>query len=331
MISKTYSQDLSGKNSFKMKLSCRCFIEYDSISDIFDMDFEEMLQPVRHIGAGSNILFTEDFKGTLLHSAVKFIEQLENSLVSVGSGVLFDDFCKWAADKGVWGPENLSAIPGEVGAAAVQNIGAYGVEVKDIIKTVYCYDIEEEEMVHFDVSECGYAYRDSMFKHAGNRYIVTHVLFDMSKAEGPKLEYGNISRKLENKEITPASVRKAIIEIRSEKLPDVAKYGSAGSFFKNPVVPWETYQKVAKLSCVEVPHYDLPDSMVKIPAAFLIEQCGWKGRRSGNAAVWEKQPLVLVNWTGMAVPDEIIALENKIRVSVREKYGIELEAEVEHI
>lgn len=332
MITKTYNQDLSGKNTFRMKVSCRCMLEYDSLADLFDMDFEEMLTPLKHIGAGSNILFTDDFKGTILHSKINFIEDLGDGLVSVGSGVLFDDFCLWAAQNGYWGPENLSHIPGEVGAAAVQNIGAYGVEFKDVAKTIYCYDIEDEDLLHFDVSECGYAYRDSFFKGAGGRYIITHVVFKLTKEPSPKLEYGNLRDALRGKEITPMTVRDAVTAIRKAKLPEPSEIGSAGSFFKNPIVEVSDYERVVKvMKGAPVPHFDLPDGKVKIPAAFLIEQCGWKGRRSGNVAVYEKQPLVIVNYTGMALPDEVISLESKIKVSVREKFGIELSPEVEHV
>lgn len=333
MITKEYSKDLTGKNTFRMQVNCRTFIEYDSVADLFELDFEEMLKPVKHIGGGSNLLFTQDFKGTILHSKVDFIEKLPHDHVSVGAGVIFDDFCAWAAQEGLWGPENLSYIPGEVGAAAVQNIGAYGVEVKDIIKTVYAYDIEEEEFVRFDVSECDYGYRESMFKHAKDRYIITHVVFALSREPKPKLDYSKALASLkDDPQLTPGKVRDTVIAIRKEKLPEVSQVGSAGSFFKNPVVSQEVYEAVVKAAAgVEVPHYDAGEGLVKIPAAWLIELCGWKGRRSGNAGVWEKQPLVLVNATGMALPEEIVALENKIRASVKQKFGIILDCEVEHL
>lgn len=343
MITKTYSQDLSGKNTFGMKVSCRVWMEYDSIADLFDMDFEEMHKPIKHIGAGSNLLFTEDFKGTILHSRIDFIEVIDNMkdtsdsqavFVSVGAGVVFDDFCAWAAKNGLWGVENLSHIPGEVGASAVQNIGAYGVEAADVIKTVFAYDIEEEDFVRFDVSQCGYGYRDSRFKKEdeAGRYIITHVVFRLTKAVSPKLDYGHVREALPKDAVpTPALVRETITQIRRSKLPEPSQLGSAGSFFKNPVVESSVYKAIASKSPIAVPHYDLPDGMVKIPAAWLIEQCGWKGRRCGNAAVYDQQPLVLVNATGQAQPEEIISLESRIRVSVRERFGIELNAEVEHI
>ena len=328
-------------NTFGMKVKARCFIEYDSVADLVDIEFEELARPVLHIGGGSNLLFTDDFKGTVLHSKINFIEILENGLVSVGAGVVFDDFCAWAAKEGLWGVENLSYIPGEVGASAVQNIGAYGVEVKDVIRTVYCYDTVEEEFVSFDVSECEYGYRDSIFKdpEIKGRYIVTHVVFALSREPMPRLEYGHLREAVEaaGAMLTPELIRKVIIKIRKEKLPEPSVMGSAGSFFKNPVVPAEHFQKIESAAKAEfgaeykVPHYDLADGMVKIPAAWMIEQCGWKGRRSGGAAVWEKQPLVIVNYTGEAYPEEIIGLEKRIVASVKAKFGVELHPEVDHI
>ena len=415
MVKTEYYKDLTKMNTFGMRVKARCFIEYDSVADLVDIEFEELARPVLHIGGGSNLLFTDDFKGTVLHSKIDFIEILDEChrdgveklnpshsgewappvheatgghgfsnhpygassendrvLVSVGAGVVFDDFCEWAAKEGLWGVENLSYIPGEVGASAVQNIGAYGVEVKDVIHKVYCYDTVEEEFVHFDVEECGYDYRDSFFKRpeVKGRYIVTHVVFALSRAPQPKLEYGHLKdavaevassssdprlRKLRHPlagggtslpsdaasageaGLTPALIRKVIIKIRKEKLPEPSVKGSAGSFFKNPVVPMEQFLKIEAAAKAEhgsdykVPHYDLPDGMVKIPAAWMIEQCGWKGKRSGGAAVWDKQPLVIVNHTGEAYPEEIIGLEKRIIASVRTRFGVELHPEVEHV
>ena len=341
MIKTSYYQDLTKMNTFGMKVKARCFIEYDSVADLVDIEFEELARPVLHIGGGSNLLFTDDFKGTVLHSKINFIEILDNGLVSVGAGVVFDDFCAWAAKEGLWGVENLSYIPGEVGASAVQNIGAYGVEVKDVIRTVYCYDTVEEEFVSFDVSECGYGYRDSIFKdpEIKGRYVVTHVVFALSRELMPRLEYGHLREAVEaaGAMLTPELIRKVIIKIRKEKLPEPSVMGSAGSFFKNPVISAEHFQKIESAAKAEfgaeykAPHYDLPDGMVKVPAAWMIEQCGWKGRRSGGAAVWEKQPLVIVNYTGEAYPEEIVGLEKRIVASVKAKFGVDLHPEVDHI
>ena len=347
MIRTEYYKDLTKMNTFGMKVKARCFIEYDSVADLVDIDFSELARPVLHIGSGSNLLFTDDFKGTVLHSKVNFIEVIDESqsqvLVSVGAGVVFDDFCAWAAKEGLWGVENLSYIPGEVGASAVQNIGAYGVEVKDVISKVYCYDTIEEEFVNFEAGECRYGYRDSIFKdlEVKGRYVVTHVVFALSRDPKPVLEYGHLNQavqeSLSGQNLTPEHIRKVIIRIRKEKLPEPSVMGSAGSFFKNPVIPSEHFQRIEEAAKAEygqdykVPHYDLPDGMVKVPAAWMIEQCGWKGRRSGGAAVYDKQPLVIVNYTGEAFPEEIIGLERRIMESVRNRYGVDLYPEVEHI
>ncbi|MBR5274735.1 MAG: UDP-N-acetylmuramate dehydrogenase [Bacteroidales bacterium] len=361
MIKTEYYKDLTKMNTFGMKVKARCFIEYDSVADLVDIEFEELARPVLHIGGGSNLLFTDDFKGTVLHSKIDFIEILEESssvLVSVGAGVVFDDFCAWAAKEGLWGVENLSHIPGEVGASAVQNIGAYGVEVKDVIRKVYCYDTVEEEFVSFDVEDCEYGYRDSVFKdpEVKGRYVVTHVVFALSREPRPRLEYGHLkeavsallsgdpriepsvlTHPLAGGGISPTMIRKVIIKIRKEKLPEPSVMGSAGSFFKNPVISKEHFDRIEAAAKAEhgadckVPHYDLPDGMIKVPAAWMIEQCGWKGRRSGGAAVYEKQPLVIVNYTGEAYPEEIIGLEKRIIASVKAKFDVELHPEVEHI
>lgn len=347
MIKSTYYQDLTKMNTFRMRVKAKCFIEYDSVADLVDIEFEELARPILHIGGGSNLLFTEDFKGTVLHSKINFIEILDECpgsevLVSVGSGVVFDDFCDWAAKEGLWGVENLSYIPGEVGASAVQNIGAYGVEVKDVIHRVYCYDTLEEEFVSFGVDECEYGYRDSIFKdpEIKGRYIVTHVVFELSREPRPCLEYGHLKAAVEatsSDSLTPALIRKVIIKTRKEKLPEPSVMGSAGSFFKNPVISPEHFKKIEQAAKAEsgadynVPHYDLPDGTVKVPAAWMIERCGWKGRRSGGAAVYEKQPLVIVNYTGEAYPEEIIGLERRIIASVKDKFGVELHPEVDHI
>ena len=382
MVKTEYYKDLTKMNTFGMKVKARCFIEYDSVADLVDIEFEELARPVLHIGGGSNLLFTDDFKGTVLHSKIDFIEILDKChsipeapafagsgtpypgvgkcllhtngtlsadfkpsnevLVSVGAGVVFDDFCAWAAKEGLWGVENLSYIPGEVGASAVQNIGAYGVEVKDVIRRVYCYDTVEEEFVNFSVEECGYGYRDSIFKdpEVKGRYIVTHVVFALSRVPQPKLEYGHLKdafAEVASSSLTPDLIRKTIIKIRKEKLPEPSVKGSAGSFFKNPVISMADFQRVEASAKAElgadymVPHYDLPDGTVKVPAAWLIEQCGWKGRRSGGAAVWDKQPLVIVNHTGEAYPEEIVGLEKRIISSVRTRFGVELSPEVEHV
>ena len=326
--------DLSNQNTFRMKVKAALYIEYESVDELMSLDLKALPQPVFHMGAGSNLLFTKDFPGTILHSNIKFIKYvdmgLDEVLLTVGSGVVFDDFIANVAGNGLWGPENLSLIPGEVGASAVQNIGAYGVEAKDIISGVVCLDTRDWSKTVFKVGECEYGYRDSRFKHERGRYIITSVLFRVTRKYSPKLEYGGVKAALEGRDLqalTPMDVRNAIIGIRRAKLPDPAEIGSAGSFFKNPVVSREHFERVAP----DAPHYDLPDGSVKIPAAWMIDQLGFRGQKLGGAQVYEKQPLVIVNASGSATPEDVIGLENQIIAKVKEKYDITLHPEVDHI
>jgi len=250
----------------------------------------------------------------------------------VGAGVVWDHFVAETCRHGLWGAENLSLIPGEVGAAAVQNIGAYGVEVGDIVSGVVCFDLRERKKVKLTQEECRYGYRDSLFKQPENkgRYIVTSVLFRLTRKHSPKLEYKGVRDALDGVEPqTPQEVREAIIRIRREKLPDPEEIGSAGSFFKNPVVSREQFARISPDG--SAPHYDLPDGTVKVPAAWLIDRCGFKGAVEGGAAVYERQPLVIVNASGTASPQEVLALEQRIINGVQERFGVTLHPEVEHI
>lgn len=328
--------DLSSRNTFRMKVRCGRFVEYDSAADLAELDFDALPKPVLHIGGGSNLLFTDGFfPGTVLHSAIRYVKYVDMGLpelsVAVGAGVVFDDLVAETCGHGLWGLENLSLIPGEVGAAAVQNIGAYGVEVKDAISGVVCYDTVERRKVTFKNAECRYGYRDSIFKDPAvkGRYIVTSVLFRLSREPRPRLDYGPL-KALSADGLTPLEVRETIIRVRREKLPDPAEKGSAGSFFKNPVVLASKFAEIAS-GYETVPHFILDSGFVKIPAAWMIEQCGFKGKTLGGAAVYEKQPLVIVNESGDASPDDVLALESEIIASVLERFGVELSPEVEHI
>ena len=337
MINIRENFDLSGLNTFRMKVRCALFVEYDKAADLAEIDFESLPRPVFHIGGGSNLLFTGDFPGTVLHSRIDYIKYTDLGLpevpVMVGAGVCFDDFVADTCRHGLWGAENLSLIPGEVGAAAVQNIGAYGVEAGDIITGVACFDTLTRAKRTFRVSECRYGYRDSIFKDPSvkGRYIITGVMFRLSRNAGPRLDYKGVREALEGvSDITPQAVRDAIISLRRTKLPDPAETGSAGSFFKNPVVAAAEFARIAK-DYDTVPHYILEGGFVKVPAAWMIDQCGFKGAVHGGAGVYEKQPLVLVNRSGEATPEEVLELEGKIISAVLEKFGVELQAEVEHI
>ena len=335
--------DLTAHNTFGMKVRCALYVEYDTVAELQALPWKELPQPIMHIGAGSNLLFTGDFPGTVLHSAVKYMKfvdmGLDEVLMTVGAGVVFDDFVARTCEVGLWGAENLSLIPGEVGASAVQNIGAYGVEAKDIIAGVVCLDTTDWSKTIFKTPELAYGYRDSMFKHNKGRYIVTSVLFKLSRKYSPKLDYGGIRSALEGRDLTaltPGDVREAIIGIRRAKLPDPAEKGSAGSFFKNPVISREHFERIEAVAHAsnpeaKVPSFDLPDGTVKVPAAWLIDSLGFRGAVNGGAKVYDKQPLVIVNESGTATPEEIMALEQQIISKVWETYDIELHLEVEHI
>ena len=446
MITKHEAYDLSQRNTFGMKVSCRLYVEVTEPEDLLTLDFSALPKPLFVLGGGSNLLFTGDFPGTVLHLAIRFLHpcgvrndnkaalpgsfrndskdvipseakesdlvlsimvrsdglptvipseakesplvistkaegRVEKSVVPVrvGAGIVFDDFCAWAASEGLWGPENLSLIPGEVGASAVQNIGAYGVEAKDIIDTVHAFDLQERRFVDIPGGDCGYGYRTSRFKTDWKgRYLITAVTFRLSAIPQPKLDYGGVRKALEarfldsalpgsarnDKEpviptkaegrveksacgrppvmpgltghLTPTDIRETIIGIRREKLPDPEEVGSAGSFFCNPVIDREHFGRIVAIAkaengpAYEVPHYEVGDR-VKVPAAWMIDQCGFKGMRLGGAQVYPKQPLVIVNATGEASPAEIVALEQRIIGTIRDKYGVELHPEVEHV
>ena len=332
------SFDLSSRNTFGMKVSCAMYIEYTSVEELKSILAEALPQPVFHIGGGSNLLFRGDFPGTVLHSAITGIDfhgDGDEVIAEVGAGVVFDDFVAESCRRGLWGVENLSLIPGEAGASAVQNIGAYGVEAGDVIDKVFCIEDSSGKEVVFRASECAYGYRDSRFKHEKGRYIVTKVTFRLTRRYCPSLGYGNIKAALEGRDLealTPSDVRDAIIRIRREKLPDPAEIGSAGSFFKNPVISKEHFDRIlASVPDGKVPHFDLPDGTVKVPAAWMIDTCGFRGAVRGGAKVFEKQPLVIVNDSGSASPEDIIALEDEVIAAVRDRFGVTLHPEVEHI
>ena len=337
MLSRHENYSLSGQNTFRMKVSCRCYIEYDSIEDLKSLDFNALPQPVMSLGEGSNILFTGDFPGTVLRSRIDYIKYFDVGAdtvpLAVGAGVNWDKLVAKTCEDGLWGLENLSLIPGTVGAAAVQNIGAYGVEAKDLIVGVTCFDITTGEKTAFKQEQCRYGYRDSIFKDPQykGRYIVTGVLLRLSREPKPQISYGALKSLLtEAQPSSPAQVREAVIRIRREKLPDPEQIGSACSFCKNPVVSAEQFVRISQ-GYDTVPHYILEGGFIKVPAAWMIEQCGLKGAVRGAAAVYDKQPLVIVNKSGEASPQDILALEQEVSEAVRKRFGVELHPEVEHI
>lgn len=339
---KDYS--LLAHNTFGIDAKCSRFVEYASVEEAQQLvaSLTEADQPLLILGGGSNLLLTGDYQGTVLHSAIMGIEVMENSsfenqedekgsvFLKCGSGEVFDDVVAYAVEHGYHGAENLSIIPGEVGASAVQNIGAYGVEAKDIIYKVEAVEIATGKVVNFDNADCQYSYRQSKFKHEWrDKYLVTHVIYRLSKTFTPDLDYGNIRASLADKHIaepTAQQLRDVIIEIRNAKLPDPKVEGNAGSFFMNPIVEKAKYDELAA-QYPGMPHYTIDAEHEKIPAGWMIDQCGWKGKSLGRAGVHDKQALVLVN-RGGATGEEIVKLCETIRKDVFEKFGIEIHPEV---
>lgn len=324
-------------NTFGMDVKADRFIEYTNTEDLKRIlaDKEIFSRPYLHIGGGSNLLFLSDFHGTVLHSGIKGIklvrETEEHLFVQVGAAQVWDDFVCFCVRRGWGGVENLSLIPGEAGASAVQNIGAYGVEAKDVIDKVETIEIETGHERTFDKEDCCFSYRQSIFKKElkGN-YIVTSVIYKLDKYPAYKLEYGNIRQELEkNGEITLEAIRQSIIRIRESKLPDPKIEGNAGSFFMNPLINLSHFQALVK-EYPEMPFYNAGGDFVKIPAAWLIDRCGWKGKSIGRAAVHANQPLVLVN-KGGASGKEVLQLAEAIVYSVKKKFGIDIHPEVNFI
>lgn len=331
-IKKQYS--LLPHNTFGLPANADTFIEYSSLEDLKNIlaDKDLFKTPYLHIGSGSNLLFTSDYNGTILHSKIEGIEIVEETdehvLVRVGAGVEWDEFVDYCVLHKWGGAENLSLIPGEVGASAVQNIGAYGVEAKDLITKVETIEIATNKERTFSNQECNYSYRKSIFKNElKDLFFITYVTFKLDKKPVFNLEYGNIKTELDNyPEISLSAIRQAIIAIRNSKLPDPKIEGNAGSFFMNPIIPRKHFIELQK-QFPNIPHYDVDDNLVKVPAGWMIDQCGWKGKCLGNAGVHSKQALVLVN-KGNASGNEIIALSDAVRASVKSMFDIDIHPEV---
>lgn len=330
-------------NTFGIEATASVMLTYDSLDDIPQvLNYIQCHPeyPVLHIGAGSNLLFLDDYHGIVLYSQIRDIEIMEvdgNQItVRVGAGWVMDDFIAHCINQGWYGLENLSLIPGQVGASAVQNIGAYGVEAGDNIVRVHCVDLHTGESRIFEHDECQYSYRYSIFKSQDlrGRYAVTHVEYRLSKTFLPKLEYGGIRSALQQNGIntetlTAQQLRETIIDIRQQKLPDPKVLGNAGSFFMNPVVDNMQFQMLLS-KYPDMPHYVVDDRHVKIPAGWMIDQCGWKGRSLGPAAVHDRQALVLVN-KGGAKGQDVVALSDAIRADVFSRFAIDIHPEVNFI
>lgn len=326
------SYSLLSHNTFGIDVQCRRFVEYETLEEaqavVRSLTTEDY--PLLILGSGSNLLLTGDYNGTVLHSGISFIEQLDDVHVRCGSGYVWDDFVDYCVKHELYGAENLSIIPGECGASAVQNIGAYGAEAKDLIEEVEAVEIATGVVCHFNNEECQYSYRQSRFKHDWhNKYLITSVTYRLSKQYRPKLDYGNIRFALAERGIknpTAAELRQTIIDIRNAKLPDPKEIGNAGSFFMNPILPKEKYESLASLY-EGMPHYTIDENHEKVPAGWMIEQCGWKGKSLGNVGVYDKQALVLVNHGG-ATGADVVHLVEAIQHDVKEKFGVEIHPEV---
>ena len=326
---KNYS--LKAHNTFGIDTKCSRFLEFEN-----ELEAAEVAQILRKstlhyiiIGGGSNLLLTKDFEGIVVRSGIKGYT-FDSDCMECGSGEVWDDMVAVSIQAGYYGMENLSLIPGDVGASAVQNIGAYGVEAKDLIVNVWAIEIATGKACMWRNEECGYSYRQSRFKHDWkNQYLIIRVSYRLSRTFTPHLDYGNIRAELEKKGIKEPSaqqLRDVIIDIRNAKLPDPKVMGNAGSFFMNPIVSREKYEVLAA-TYENMPHYPVDEAHEKIPAGWMIDQCGWKGKKMGRAGVHDKQALVLVNCGG-ATGEDIVLLCRQIQHDVKAKFGIDIYPEV---
>ncbi|MFA8435124.1 MAG: UDP-N-acetylmuramate dehydrogenase [Marinifilaceae bacterium] len=321
-------------NTFGIDVTARYFFEFQEVAEIQQFLKDNPIRDTNYLilGGGSNLLFTEDFDGLVIHPKIKGIEIVredeDHVWVKAGAYEEWDDFVAWSVNNQYSGIENLSLIPGKVGATPVQNIGAYGVEVQEVITEVEAISIETGSRVTLSNAQCEFGYRDSIFKNElKNLFIVTSVTYQLSKKPNYKTHYGSLSGELENySEINLQNIREVIIKIRESKLPDPKEIGNAGSFFKNPVIDTEVAGQLQK-EYPKIPLYPVNGAHTKVAAGWLIEQCGWKGKQIGNAGVHKDQALVLIN-CGKATGLEISHLANEIRKSVILKFGITLEMEV---
>lgn len=343
-------KSLKNYNTFGVDVSAKYFAEISSVDElveILNLEFASWRIPTDKLnlsisqslnflilGGGSNILFTKDFDGLVIKLNLKGISEEtlnENEvLVTAKSGENWHEFVQFCLHKNYGGLENLSLIPGNVGTSPMQNIGAYGTEIKDVFYSCKVLNLENFEIEIFNLEQCNFGYRDSVFKQEKGKYVILEVTFKLTtKNHTIKTEYGAIKSELANLAIenpTIQDVSAAVINIRQSKLPNPKETGNAGSFFKNPTVPFIQFEKL-QLKFPQIPNYQTGE-MVKIPAGWLIEQCGWKGKQIGNVATHHLQSLVIINKTGNASGKEIFEFSTKIIDSVKEKFGIELEREV---
>lgn len=329
-----YNLSLRERNSFHVEQRAERLVEFTSVEDLQELFAQGLPERWMLLAGGNNILFTRDYPGLLITPVADRIEILSEEgdrlVVRAEAGLEWDDLVAWAVERGLWGLENLSLIPGKVGAAPVQNIGAYGSEAKDCLVEVECYLPEEGVVRRFSREECRFGYRESIFKQElKGRAIILAVHFQLSRTPNPNIGYGDVAREVEARGgATLPNIREAICAIRRSKLPDTAVLGNAGSFFKNPVVEREKAEELL-LKWPEMPTYPSAEGpeRVKLAAGWLIDKAGLKGYREGRVGVHERQALVLVNHGG-ATGGEVIALARKVQQRVKELFGVEIDTEV---
>jgi UDP-N-acetylmuramate dehydrogenase len=337
----TIQQDVSLKpyNTFGLEATAKFFVEIQSVEELKIILQNPDYQSIDKLflGGGSNILLTKNYEGLVVKINLKGIHKVfeddAHVHIQAGAGEIWHELVMYCVQNQYAGMENLSLIPGTVGAAPMQNIGAYGVEIKDIFEELQALNLETLKIETFKLSDCHFGYRESVFKHQfKGKYVITSVTFQLNKVPVYKVAYGDIQKTLEEMNIQHLSIKAvsdAVISIRKSKLPDPAEIGNSGSFFKNPEIPKVQYDDL-KAKFDNIPSYPINETTVKVPAGWLIEQAGWKGFRDGQIGVHARQALVLVNYGG-GTGEQIKALSAKIQASVLEKFGISLSAEVNFI
>lgn len=330
------NKSLQQFNTFGIAVSAKYFAEVFSPTDFRELISDPKFKSEKKLilGGGSNMLFTKDFDGLVIKNSLRGIEVLEEDAYHVwiraAAGEVWHQFVMFCVERNLAGVENLSLIPGLVGAAPMQNIGAYGVEVKETCEEVEAFQLSTGERTVFKNAQCEFGYRESVFKNKfKDQFFISSVTFKLSKIFKPRINYGDVRKTLEDiraTDITIKAVSDAVIRIRTSKLPDPKDIPNAGSFFKNPVVSKKKFSELISKHPL-MPNYPDRGGMMKVPAGWLIEQCGWKGKRIGNTGVHAKQALVLVNYGG-ASGEDIFAVAVQIQKSVNEKFGVELQTEV---
>lgn len=326
-------------NTFGIEATARYFTEISTVRELKQiLQNEDFIDtPKLFLGGGSNILLMADYPGLVIKNSIKGIKQedwdADSVAVTAGAGEIWHDFVLYCIENNLSGIENLSLIPGTVGAAPMQNIGAYGAEIKDVFLSLEALNLKTLEIEVFDKEICNFGYRESYFKHEGKgKYVILSMTLKLAKTANINIAYGDIQRILEEKGIVSPSIKDvsdAVIKIRRSKLPDPKDIGNSGSFFKNPEVSKEQFERL-KEKFKDLPGYPINENLVKVPAGWLIEQAGWKGKRFGQVGVHEKQALVLVNYGG-GTGQEIATLARNIQLSIKDKYGIQINPEVNYI